>query len=69
MFVITSPGIDRIENKVLSSSEGPATFANNLSPKITSSDKTPSLTNAHAFAPGLLTSAGAAGNFNFAELL
>ena len=33
------------EKSVSSFSLGPATFANNLSPKITSSDKTPSLIN------------------------
>ena len=46
-MVIISPGIDRIENKVLASSEGPATLAYNLSPKTTSSDNTPFLTNPH----------------------
>ena len=48
-----SPGIDKIENRVLSSSEGPATLAYNLSPKITSSDNIPFLTNPHALALGL----------------
>ena len=43
---------------MLSSSDGPATFANNLSEKTTSSDSTPSLTYAHAFASGLFTSVG-----------
>ena len=49
LFCIISPGTDKIENNVSSSPVGPATFANNLSPKITSSDKIPSLTNWQAF--------------------
>ena len=44
-------------------------LTNNLSANITNSDKIPFLTNAHAFAPGLLTSGGASGNLNLAELL
>ena len=48
-----SPGIDKIENKVLSSSEGPATLAYNLSPNTTSSDNIPFLTNPHALISGL----------------
>ena len=63
-----SPGTDKIENKVSSSPVGPATFANNLSAKITSSESTPFLTNAHALAPGLFTSSGVV-SFSLAELL
>ena len=44
----TSPGAAKIEYSVSLSSTGPATFAKSLSPNITSSDKTPSLTNKHA---------------------
>ena len=68
LFCIISPGTDKIENNVSSSPVGPATFANNLSAKITSSDNTPFLTNAHALFEGFSTSAGVF-NFSFAELL
>ena len=44
----TSPAIAKMEYKVCSVSDGPATFAKSLLSKITSSDKTPSLTNTHA---------------------
>ncbi len=37
------------EYKVSTSSLGPATLANNLSPNTTNSDKTPSLTKEHSF--------------------
>ena len=63
-----SPGTDKIENKVSSSPVGPATFANNLSAKITSSESTPFLTYAQALFEGFSTSSGVF-NFNLAELL
>ena len=47
MFPIISPGAAKIEYNVSSSSLGPATLANNLSPNTTSSERTPSLTNKH----------------------
>ena len=45
LFDKTSPGAANTEYKVSISSLGPATLANNLSPNITNSDKTPFLTN------------------------
>ena len=62
-----SPGTEKTENKVLSSSEGPATLAKSLSPNTTNSDSTPSLTYAQAFKPGLFISPGVV-SFNLDEL-
>ena len=60
--------MESIENSVSSSSAGPATLANNLSLKTTSSDNIPSLTYAQAFAFGFCTSPGVS-NCNSAALL